>query len=258
MIELSVILLSWNSEKHIPDCVNSLLAAIAHLDSEIIVVDNGSKDSSLDLLEKYASDRFKIIRNTENRGVAPSRNQALKLVSGQYVLILDIDTVVNREAIDALITAMNNDSQIGICGCKLQSSTGEVQLSCRRLPSIRYKIFNILEARGINIKANKSQFYSDEMLLNNAFEVEYLIGACQLVRKTALDQVGFLDEHIFYGPEDADFCLRMKQHNWKVVYLPYASIIHHYQQISNKKLFSKHSMLHAKALMYYFLKHRSL
>lgn len=257
MLDLSLVILTWNSEKHIKECFDSVLTSVAHLNYEIVVVDNGSTDASLSMLEAYLSDNVRLIRNTENRGVASSRNQALRIVNGNYVLILDIDTEVNKAAIDAMINAMNADARIGVCGCKLLSATGEVQQSCRKYPSVRYKIFNILEARGVKINYNQSQYYTRQMRSEIAFQVEYLIGACQLVRKSALDQVGLLDEKIFYGPEDADFCLRMNMHNWKVVYLPFVHIIHHYQQISNKKLFSKLSFMHAKALIYYFIKHRS-
>ncbi|MDR1698666.1 MAG: glycosyltransferase family 2 protein [Prevotellaceae bacterium] len=253
-MKLSVVLLTWNVEKYIAPCLDSLLSSIKHLDFEIIIVDNYSTDNSLSLLEKYRSERISIIKNAENRGVATARNQALKLVQGAFIWLLDIDTVVNQAAIDQLLLQMRENPQTGISACKLTAEDGSVQMSCRKFPSIRYKLYNILEERGINIKSNQSQFYKKQMNGNVAFEVDYVIGACQLVRKTALDEVGLLDEHIFYGPEDADFCLRMKRRNWTTVYLPTVSIIHHYQQISRKKLFSKMSFLHLKGLIYYFWK----
>lgn len=257
MCDLSIVLLTWNSAKHIKDCFDSLLLSIAQLDYEILVVDNGSTDQSVSILKEYESSRVKLLLNPINLGVAKSRNQALRQVNGKYVLILDIDTVVNKAAIDAMIACLDNESKIGLCGCKLKSITGEEQLSCRKFPSVRYKIYNVFEAKGITVKYNKSQFYLDKMKGDSPFDVDYVIGACQLVRKSALDEVGLLDEKIFYGPEDADFCLRMKQQGWRVLYLPNVSIVHHYQQISNKNLWSKHSFVHAKALLYYFLKHRS-
>ncbi len=253
-MELSVVLLTWNSEKYIAPCLGSLLKSIKHLDSEIIIIDNHSTDNTFSLLEKYRSERISIIKNSENKGVAAARNQALKLVKGEFIWILDIDTVVNRTAIDQLLLQMREDSQTGIAACKLTAEDGSVQMSCRKFPNIRYKIYNVLEERGINIKSNQSQFYKKQMNGNTTFDVDYLIGACQLVRKTALNEIGLLDEHIFYGPEDADFCLRMKKKNWKVIYLPTVSIIHHYQQISRKKLFSRTSFLHLKGLIYYFWK----
>ncbi|MDR1763745.1 MAG: glycosyltransferase family 2 protein [Dysgonamonadaceae bacterium] len=253
-MKLSVILLTWNSEKYAAPCLDSLLNAIRHIDHEIFVIDNGSTDNTLSILEKYQSDKIVIIKNTQNRGVAAARNQGLKLAKGDYVWILDIDTVVNREAIDCLLQEMNNDSKIGVAGCKLVAESGDVQMSCRKFPTVRYKLFNIMETLGIHIKNNNGQFYTDELNGNAAFEADYVIGACQLIRKEALDEAGPLDEHIFYGPEDADFCRRLKLLQWKTVCIPTVSIIHHYQQISHKSLLSKISLSHLKGLIYFFWK----
>ena len=253
-MELSVVLLAWNAEKYIAPCLNSLLDSIENVDYEVIIVDNHSTDQTVSLLEKYQSERISIIKNSENKGVATARNQALRLAKGEFIWILDIDTVVNQEAFEQLLQTIKQNSQIGVVACKLVASDGNIQMSCRKFPSIRYKLYNVLEERGIMIKSNQSQFYKRQINGSTPFEVDYVIGACQLIRKTALDEVGFLDENIFYGPEDADFCKRMKLKNWKIVYLPNVSIIHHYQQIGRKKLFSKMSFLHLKGLIYYFWK----
>ncbi len=257
MNKLSVVLLTWNSEKHIKPCISSLLASINHLDFEIIVVDNGSTDGSISLIESFEGKRIQLIKNTQNRGVAAARNQALKLVQGDYVLILDIDMEINQAAIDAMIACLDKQEDVACCGTKLVAADGEVQQSCRKFPSLRYKVNNVLEKKGLRVKSNESQFYTEQMAGEVPFEVDYLIGACQLFRKEILDTVGLLDEQIFYGPEDADFCLRMKQAGWKIVYLPSVSLIHHYQRLSHASLVSKVSRMHAKALIYYFWKHRS-
>ncbi len=257
MKKLSVVILTWNSEKHITPCLDSLISAIDKYNYEVIIVDNGSTDNTLNLLKQYLSSQIHLITNNNNKGVAKARNQALRMVSGDLVLILDIDTEVNKQAIDALITTIESDDKIGIAAVKLVASDGEVQQSCRRLPTLRYKLQNVLASKGI-LKESKSQFYKKKMHANMPFEVEYVIGACQLVRKTALDKVGLLDENIFYGPEDADFCLRMKQKGWTVIFIPSESILHHYQQISNKNIFSFISRQHIKALLYYFWKHKRI
>jgi len=258
MKKLSVVILTWNSEKEIKPCMDSLINSLIGINYEVIIVDNGSTDDSLDIIETYLLPNIQLINNTKNLGVATARNQALRLVNGDAILILDIDTVVNKEAIFALIQCLDADSHIGLCACKLLSSNGEVQNSCRRFPSIRYKIENILASRNIYIENKKSQFYEKEMQGDIPFEVDYAIGACQLIRRSALNTVGLLDENIFYGPEDADFCLRLKLAGWKVVYIPTVSIVHHYQQLTNKKLFSMMSWRHTKGLLYYFWKYRNI
>lgn len=256
MEKLSIVILTWNSEADIKPCLDSLITSLEGIKYEIILVDNGSTDNTLEIIETYFLPHIQLISNQKNLGVSRARNQALHLVSGDAVLILDIDTIVNKEALSSLIQCMENDPKVGLCACKLRSLSGEVQLSCRKLPTLRYKIFNILASKNIHVSDNQSQFYEQEMQGDTPFEVEYVIGACQLIRKSALNTVGLLDEHIFYGPEDADFCLRMKLAGWKVVYIPTVSIIHHYQQLTTKKMISVMSWKHTKALIYYFWKHR--
>lgn len=256
MKKLSVILLTWNSEKHIKPCLDSLLSAISHIDYEVIIIDNGSSDNSIRILKDYVNNRVQLVRNKLNCGVAKARNQALKRSQGEYVFILDIDTESNKEAIDEMIKCMESDQKIGVCGVRLVSSNGETQKSCRKFPKLRYKLYNALEKGGVVIKKNQTQFYDKEIAKNEAFKVDYLIGACQMIRREVLDTVGYLDENIFYGPEDADYCLRIKQTGWDILYLPYVKIIHHYQQLSHKSFFSKMSMIHLKSLAYYFWKHR--
>ena len=256
MTKLSVIILTWNSEKHIAPCLDSLINAIDRLDYEIILVDNGSTDGSLKLLENYLSSNIHLIKNKKNVGVAKARNQAIQIAKGDFILILDVDTEVHERTIETLIQCIESDEKIGLCACKLVSPTGEVQQSCRKFPTLRYKIKNVLASKNINVEANKLQFYEQEMQGDKPFEVDYVIGACQLIRKKAMDEVGLLDEKIFYGPEDADLCLRMKQKGWKIIYVPTVTILHHYQQLSNKKLFSAMSYKHTKALIYYFWKHK--
>jgi GT2 family glycosyltransferase len=256
MKELSIVIITWNSQQYISACMDALIQSVSAFNYQLFIVDNGSTDETLSILNNYLSYNSVLIKNKKNKGVAHARNQALQLVTTDKVLLLDIDTVVNEQAINELVAYIDTNTEVGICAPKLLSIDDEVQLSCRKFPSFRYKFYNLLASKNIFLKRNQSQFYIEQMKGNAPFEVEYVIGACQLIRKAALNQVGLLDEHIFYGPEDADLCLRMWNARWKVVYLPSVSIIHHYQQITRKKVFSVLTWKHAKALAYYFWKHK--
>ena len=103
---------------------------------------------------------------------------------------------------------------------------------------------------------NTKQFYHQKMNGDVPFDVEYLIGACQMFSHYVLEKVGYLDESIFYGPEDADFCLRIHQSGLKVVYIPDKSIIHHYNRSTNKSLFSRLSFCHTKGLIHFWWKNK--
>ena len=265
-IRLSVIIITWNAQQDIKPCLDSVLEAIVSRATEIIVIDNGSTDKTRDILESYR-ERINIILLQENNGVAVARNIGMEMAKGEYIWILDVDTIVNREAVDGMLDYLSSNPECGICACRLQSEGGEIQDSCRRLPYLKYKIRNLLLGKTgkstftkkLNDKIkkqNEEQFYHKELSEGKPFEAEYLIGACQMFRKTIFDEVGFLDEKIFYGPEDADFCLRVYKKGYKIVCLPSLHIIHHYNRISNKKIFSRMSFRHLKGLLYFYSKHK--
>lgn len=268
MIELSIILITWNSERFVSDCLASVFESTNHISREIILVDNGSTDTTQHLIQPYTHyPEFIFVSKDKNSGVSKARNIGIQQAKGKYIWLLDIDTIINREAVTTLMNFIRINKDCGICGCKLMNSRNEIQDSCRKYPSLRHKILNVLET--ILIKCNlakslkdriynlnQAQFYRKQMNETEPFDVEYVIGACQLIRKEVIKQVGLLDEHIFYGPEDADFCLRTREKGWKVMYLPAVSFVHEYQQITSKRLFSYMSLIHTKALFYFFWKHK--
>ena len=264
---ISVIIITWNAEQDVKRCIDSVLEATALHPTEVIVVENGSTDMTRAILESYG-ERINLILLKKNNGVAVARNIGMATAKGEYIWILDVDTIVNREAFDGMAEYLANNPECGICTCRLHSENGDIQDSCRKLPYPRHKIRNLLLAKTGRYafakklhekvkKQNELQFYHEELNGTAPFEAEYVIGACQMFRKKILDEVGFLDEYIFYGPEDADFCLRINQKGYKIVCLPAYQIIHHYNRATNKKLFSRMSYLHMKGLAYFYAKHKN-
>ena len=261
---LSVVIISWNAQQHVKPCLDSVIEACGSRAVEIIVVDNGSVDDTRTILQSYG-ERIRLILLDKNTGVAFARNVGLKAAGGGLIWLLDVDTIVNRDAVDGMIDYLETHPECGLCACRLQSEHGDVQDSCRRLPYPEHKIKNVLSGmtkgafmKGVHNKIERSnikQFYRKELQGVESFEAEYVIGACQMFRKAILDEVGYLDDKIFYGPEDADFCLRIYKKGYKIICLPAYHIIHHYNRISNKKLFSRISFLHMKGLLHFYRKH---
>ncbi|MDR1524588.1 MAG: glycosyltransferase family 2 protein [Tannerella sp.] len=263
---LSVIIITWNSRRDVAPCLDSVLVSTGHMSAEIIVVDNGSTDGTRGILQSYGA-QIRFIPLDKNKGVAFARNIGLKAAKGELFWILDVDTVVNKNAIDGMVTFLADNPGCGLCACRLQSGNGEVQDSCRRLPYPAHKIRNILsEITGRTAllkcfhekikKRNERQFYRRELSGSEPFEAEYVIGACQMFRRSVLDDVDYLDDKIFYGPEDADFCLRIYRKGYKIICLPRYHIIHHYNRMSGKKILSRMSYLHLKGLIYFYFKHK--
>ena len=259
MKDVSVILITWNSERYVQPCLNAVLQAVKGFMYEILIIDNGSTDATLSLLEAYEDERVHLYRYEENRGIACARNVGLQRATGNFIWILDIDTLPTSAAWQGMFDFMHAHSDCGICACQLFHASGELQDSCRRYPSLRYKILNVLSAICPSpqlARLNESQFYHVAMQGEEPFEVEYVIGACQVIRREVVQEIGLLDNRIFYGPEDADYCLRAHRAGWKVFYLPQFAFRHDYQRMTNKRLFSRMSWLHLRALLYFFRKHR--
>jgi len=253
-VKLSIVLLTWNSRRYAEACINSIYKTVKLQDFEIIVIDNGSTDGTLDLLSGRFPDVF-LVRNGVNKGLAPARNRGLKLSKGDYILILDIDTVLKESAVNCLVEFMDKNDDVGLCAPRLVFTDGSVQNSCRRFPLVHTKLLRRLDfkwAAGLL----ESEYYGEQIKSGQVFFPDYVIGACQLIRREALKETGPLDDKIFYGPEDVDFCLRMWLKGWKVAYVPTAAVVHHEQRITKKKLFSYITVRHIQGLVHYFLKHR--
>ena len=249
--DLSVVIATWNARGLLENCLCSIYQSTSGVEFEIIVVDNASTDGTLNMLAAFPE--VKVIENQTNRGVAPARNQGIEIAKGRYILLLDADTMVTPGAIEALVEFMDNSHKVGLAGPKLISPEGELQLTCRHFPTVFSKILR-------RIPLSFAQDLLRRELLadwdhDSVGEVDYVIGACQIIRREALDEVGLLDDKIFYGPEDIDYCIRMWRKGWAVCYNPFAAVVHFEQRVTKGKLFSKLTWLHLRGLIYYFIKY---
>lgn len=254
--KITYIILTWNSEKYIKDCVDSIIK-IQSFENKIIVIDNGSKDNTRKILDEFKKEKcISVIYLEKNYGTTKSRNMGLKLIENDndFVCILDSDTVVNEEAIKGLTNYLEKDKSIGIIGPKMRSSISGVQKSGRKFPNIKLKLYKAMPIKKLQIKGHQMEDY-DFNDSSELFVVDYLISACWIMRDEVCKKIGLLDEKIFYAPEDVDYCVRMLQNSYKCVYCPKYEIIHEYQRISKKKLISKTNYEHIKGLIYYFKKY---
>jgi GT2 family glycosyltransferase len=250
---LSVVILTWNSCALLDACLAALPAATASLASETIVVDNGSTDGTVEWLARR-TDLITIL-NPSNRGVAPARNQGIRAARGAFLALLDDDTVAAPGALATLVAHLKATPEVGLAGPKLVGPDGNLQYSCRRFPTLLDKLLRRLPQRFGGAVADDVELRWWDHASVRA--VDYVIGACQVIRRTALDEVGLLDERIFYGPEDVDLCLRLQRAGWRVDYVPQAVIMHLERRVT-RKLLSALTARHLQGLGYYFWKHRYL
>lgn len=255
---IAIVILTWNSERYIDNCLKAV-ASLNFAQKYVYIVDNGSQDKTQSVIKKYenSSTDFTSVLLKENVGTTRSRNIALKLLPPgvDYVCILDSDTVVNCQAFESMVRHLRDDAQIGLIGPKMVNDDGVQQFSGRNLPTVLIKLLKaaplpLLREYGADLEIPVTE------VQNHVQEVGYLLSACWMMPYSTLQRVGLLDEKIFYAPEDVDYCVRVHQKGLKVVYCDDASIVHAYQRISHKKLFSKINVEHLKGLMYYFLKYK--
>jgi len=259
-IKVSIAILNWNSGSDLNTCLSSIVDNTRINNKEIIVVDNGSTDGSADRMKKDYPDAT-LIKSGKNLGVSVSRNKAFAIAQGEYILALDVDTELKPGAIDILVRDMDKNPEVGLIGAKLIHPDGSLQYSCREFPTIFSK-FVFRRFRGLRERFLRKEEYLDWGHDNPAY-VGYVIGACQLIRREAMEEVGFLDERVFYGPEDVDYCLRMWKAGWRVLYDPEAVVIHRMSRITYGHFFSRQILnpifwKHVRALVVYFAKHRYL
>lgn len=259
IVDLSVILLVWQDRAFLRACLEALARAQQDLALEIVLVENGIElDETECALPEFDGKTLALqkIHNEKNRGVAPARNQGLAAARGRYMLFLDVDTQVTQGALATLARFMDANPRVGLAGPRLQDADGNLQLTCRKLPTVWSKILRRVPTRWAR------EQLADEMLMaydhRAPREVDYVIGACQIIRRAAYAEIGGLDERFFYGPEDVDYCMRMWQRGWRVVYVPDAVVTHTEQRLTQRRMFSKLSLIHARDLMRFFGKHKYL
>ena len=249
----AVVLLTWNSRRHIPGCIDSLLAA-AGSDAQLIVVDNGSTDGTPQEVLARAP-QAEMIYNDDNRGVAVGRNQGLAAVRAPYGILLDIDTIVPAGALGRLVEYLDREPRVGLCGPRLLLPDGSTQPSCQLFPTLRDKLVRQLPVRFGGPLLQKVELADWDH--TGVRDVDYVVGACQAIRMSALREVGPLDERIFYGPEDVDLCLRMQLHGHRVSYLGDVVIRHECQRATRHR-FDRLAWRHLAGLLHYYRTHRYL
>lgn len=255
--DLAFVILTWNSEGYIAKCLQSI-NTINSFDVKVYVIENGSRDKTSQVLQRLQKElrhiNLEIIPLSENKGTTVSRNIGLRKAyqEAKYICILDSDTVINENAIQYMIDVLEKNSQIGIVGPMLKGLDGAIQNSGRGIPTVVLKALKVLP-----IKRLKQKGESLEKIPKNTdiTQVGYLMSACWLLPSSLIEKIGFLDENIFYAPEDVEYCLRAWQEGYQVVYAKKVSIIHAWQRLSRKKLFSKHNWEHIKGLIYLFHKY---
>ena len=203
------------------DCLNSIYETVKDIDVEIYVVDNNSTDGSQAAVKNGFPD-VKLIENETNTGFGYANNQALRIMQGRFALLLNSDAVLKENAIKKLLAFMAGTPRAGIAGVQLLNDDGSRQNSIDNFPSTETEIFN----KSILRFFFPGKYPSKNRSYQGPIEVDSVIGACMMVRKEAMDDVGVFDEDYFIFLEETDWCFRMNKKGWKVFHVPDAEVFH--------------------------------
>jgi O-antigen biosynthesis protein len=238
LINVSVIIVNYNVKDLLEQCINSILAASKNLNAEIIVVDNNSFDGSTELLKsKFSSNSsIKIIESPVNLGFAKANNLGAEEAKGEYLLILNPDTILQEDTLEKTLQFHKTNPGMGALTCKLILPSGKLDLACRRsFPTPSVAVYRIL---GLSKLFKKSKVFGKYNLTylneDETYEVDSIVGAFMLIKKSVYASLNGFDEDYFMYGEDLDLCYRIKQAGYKNYYYHGTSIIH-YKGESTKK-----------------------
>lgn len=220
-VRLSFILVNWNTKEHIQEALRSIADTVHDYRHEIFVVDNGSADGSPEAIRE-AFPGVSLIRNGRNLGFARAVNQALDQATGHYCVLLNSDARLMEGAIKTLAAFMEENPDVGIAGGELINEDGSRQNSMAPFPSLATELFN---KRLLRILFPR-RYPGKERDYPAPLDVDSLVGACIIVRRQAIEEVGKLDEGYFFFMEETDWCLRMKKAGWRISFVPGALILH--------------------------------
>lgn len=225
-MKVSVVIICWNDLKDILVCLQSVISETTAWEYEVIVTDNGSTDGSVEEIKK----RFPTVHVLENRanlGFAGANNRAFDLARGDYVLILNPDTIIRDRAIEKMVAFADAHKEVGAIGARMLNSDGSYQRSAYPVPTIRAALMSAVFLRHL---ASFARFFEGEVYArwegNNNRDVGYQAGCCILIRTAILRRLKGFDERLFFQTEDADLCLRVWKLGFPVRYFTGAEVTH--------------------------------
>jgi len=261
-MKLSVIITNYKTPELLKLCLKSVKSAAADLEYEIIILDSEVDDEENGPIKEEFNET-KYLPFKKNVGYAKLVNEGLKEARGEYLLILNADMVLEKDAVEKMIGYLEKETSAGILGPKLLNFNGSTQDSCFRF----YKFSTVFSRRTIWGETSWGGRELERFLMRDfnhreIREVDWLLGAALMVRQKAFQEVGPMDERFFLYFEDVDWCRRFKEKDWKVIYFPEARMNHYHGRQSRKSgglrdlFFNKYVWIHIWSALKYFWKYR--
>ena len=226
MIDLSIVIISYNTIDFTRACLDSVISRLGKLTAEIIVVDNASMDGSAEMVKELFPS-VRLIPNNKNVGFAAANNQAFLLAQGDFVLLLNSDTVVLGDVLPNSVDYLRAHSQVGAIGCRVLNTDRSMQRTCSGYPSLLRLLIMTLGLDRLPINNALDSYQLRNWQRDTDREVEVISGCYLLVRRSIIESVGPMDDSFFFFGEETDWCIRMRRAGWKLRFAPVGEIIHH-------------------------------
>ncbi len=226
-MDVSVVIVSFNSRDDLRSCLRSILDQTDGVEYEVIVVDNASGDGSAEMVEAEFP-QVTLLRRADNAGFAAANNEGIRAARGDAILLLNPDAEFTGNVLPPLYHYLQANPGVGVIGPKLLDDDGSLQLSCRRFPGFATALFNrySLATRLFPKNPFSTRYLMTDFDHESIAEVDWVSGACMMLARQALDQIGPLDEGYFVYIEDVDLCQRAHRAGYKVVYFPEVAVVH--------------------------------
>jgi N-acetylglucosaminyl-diphospho-decaprenol L-rhamnosyltransferase len=224
MTYISIVLVNYNGQRFLKDCLTSIIEQVQNIDYEVIIVDNSSADDSVKIIQNNFLD-FKLICSDSNLGFGKANNLGVKRSQGEYLLFLNTDTILTENTPKILADYLIANQDVGAVGSRLTFKDGSYQLSCGRFPNLVIEFIYKIRA-GLDYRWHQvfSVFY--DHLYAKFTDVDWVTGACFMMHRDIFNKLGGFDESFFMYFEDVDLCKRIKDLGLKVVYYPQTTVIH--------------------------------
>lgn len=254
-MDVSIIVVSYNGKEHLRECLRSLTAHAPGVKHEVIVVDNASRDGSVQMVASEFPD-VRLIALDRNTGFAAGANRGLETAAGEAVVFLNPDSLVKDDVFAPMLSYLREHPDIGILAPKLLDEDGTLQLSCRSFPTFATALFNRYSLLTRLRPRNRlsSRYLMSDWDHGSTRDVDWASGACVMVRRSLLGEIGRLDEDYFMYIEDVDLCQRVHRAGYKVVYYPQAAVVHHIGK-SSRTLPSRSIVARHRSMWRYYRKY---
>ncbi len=250
MIDLSILIVSWNVADLLADCLDSLFAGLGDLRAEVILVDSASSDATVALIRQRFP-QVTLLAQSENVGYTRGNNLALAQAQGRHLLLLNPDTEVASDALAQMVAYLDANPDVGIVGPYTRNSDGSTQSTRRRFPTLATAFFESTWLQGVAPKRLLDRYYVNDAPPDQTIDVDWVQGSALMTRREVYQQIGGLDEGYVMYSEELDWCKRAKGRGWRVVFLASAQITHHGGKSSDQVVARRHILFQESKLRYF-------